>query len=113
MVGQAVVVNALPPDLLPGLPEDCQAAITAIVGKPVKVSGHRWGLVELTFRDQAGDIHFVWIERAYLRPVRPQRVDQHVNYESSSYKVARQARATGTMVRWDDMTDDERDDFLH
>ncbi len=50
--GERVVLVAVPPGLLDGLPDEDQRAITAIVGKPVKLCGYDdIGRAELSFDD--------------------------------------------------------------
>jgi hypothetical protein len=50
--GERVVLVAIPPGLLDGLPDEDQRAITAIVGKPVKFCGYDdIGRAELEFDD--------------------------------------------------------------
>jgi hypothetical protein len=51
-IGGKVVLVAVPPGLLDGLPEEDQRAITAIVGKPVDLVGwDELGRAELHFDD--------------------------------------------------------------
>jgi hypothetical protein len=51
-VGSRVILVALPPRLLDGLPDEDQRAIRAIVGKPVKLVGYDdRGSAELEFAD--------------------------------------------------------------
>lgn len=65
-LGQMVVVDELPPDLLPGLPPDDQAAIHSVVGRPVRFAGYSLGHAELEFV-YAGDIHTIWVLPSYLK----------------------------------------------
>jgi len=65
--GSKVILNTLPPDLLRGLPEEDQAAIRAIIGRPVTLAGYSFGEAELEFVDNAGDSHSIWVEPSLLR----------------------------------------------
>jgi hypothetical protein len=65
--GRKVVLTMLPPGLLRGLPEEDQAAIRSIIGRPVTLAGYRFGHAELEFIDGAGDYHSIWVEPSFLR----------------------------------------------
>ena len=65
--GDMVVLDTLPAGLLQGLPEEDQAAIRAIIGRPVMFAGYSFGQAELEFVDGAGDNHSIWIEPSLLR----------------------------------------------
>jgi hypothetical protein len=65
--GHMVVLNILPADLLQGLPEEDQAAIRLIIGRPVKFAGYSFGQAELEFVDGAGDTHSLWVEPSFLQ----------------------------------------------
>jgi hypothetical protein len=69
--GDMVVLDELPPGFLQDLPEEDQYAISEIVGKPVEFVGYDDdGRVELTFTDRNEVIHFMWVGRDFIRPVR-------------------------------------------
>jgi hypothetical protein len=65
--GRPVILKAIPPGLLNGLPEEDQTAIRAIVGRPVTFAGYSFGEAELEFTDDAGDGHSVWVAASYLQ----------------------------------------------
>ena len=65
--GRMVILTTLPPDLLKGLPEEDQAAIRSIIGRPVTLAGYSFGQAELEFVDGAGDNHSIWVEPSLLR----------------------------------------------
>ena len=73
-VGEQVILVALPPGLLEGLREEDQRAITAMVGKPVTVTGYdEGGRVELAFDSGADDYsstHFIWVAPEFIDFVR-------------------------------------------
>lgn len=68
-VGEQVILLALPPGFLAGLPEEDQRAITAMVGRPVMVVGYDdRGSVELHFEDpfesptnKSSLSHSIWV----------------------------------------------------
>ena len=63
-----VVLEVVPPGLLNGLPKSDQAAISAIVGKPVFLVGYDDdGRAELEFVDNRGDNHSIWVNARFLR----------------------------------------------
>ena len=67
VAGDEVVLSEAPFALLKGLPEKDQAAIKAQVGKRLKVNEFdNYGNAELEFIDEAGGIHFIWVEPRYL-----------------------------------------------
>ena len=78
-VGDEVVLIAVPPGLLDGLPDEDQRAITAMLGKPVRLIG--WdedGRAELHFddpfdtrTDDYSHTHSIW--------VRPEFIVRHSN----------------------------------
>jgi hypothetical protein len=65
--GNMVVLSTLPPDLLRGLPDEDQAAIRSIIGRPVTLAGYSFGQAELEFVDSSGDTHSIWVEPSLLR----------------------------------------------
>jgi hypothetical protein len=65
--GRMVILNTLPPDLVQRLPEEDQAAIRSIIGRPVKLAGYSFGQAELEFVDGAGDSHNLWVEPSLLQ----------------------------------------------
>ena len=67
VAGDEVVLSEAPAVLLNGLPEEDQIAIKAQVGKKLKLNEFdAFGNAELEFIDQAGVIHFIWVEPKYL-----------------------------------------------
>ena len=71
-VGAKVVLVAIPPGLLDGLPDDDQRAINAIVGKPIRFCGYDdVGRAELEFDDPFNDSTHD-MGRARVHPVRRQ-----------------------------------------
>jgi hypothetical protein len=66
--GSLVILENVPPSLLHGLPEQDQAAIRSIVGRPVILAGYSWGQAELEFTDNQGDGHTIWVETDLIRP---------------------------------------------
>jgi hypothetical protein len=63
-----VVLDVVPPGLLNGLPKSDQAAISAIVGKPVLLVGYdEDGRAELEFVDREGHNHSIWVKTRFLR----------------------------------------------
>ena len=67
--GERVVLVAVPPGLLDGLPDEDQRAITAIVGKPIKLIGYDdIGRAELEFDDPFNDsIHTIWVKPEFIQ----------------------------------------------
>jgi len=54
--------------LLRGLPEEDQAAIKSIVGRPVTFAALSFGQAELEFTDTQGDEHTLWVETKLIKP---------------------------------------------
>lgn len=72
--GEMVVLDVMPPGLLNGLPKSDQAAISAIVGKPVLLVGYdEDGRAELEFVDREGHNHSIWLNPRFLQ----QAADRH------------------------------------
>lgn len=67
--GDLVLLIRAPQALVSGLPEEDQAAIRAVVGKPIKFAGIAYGQAELEFRDGDGDDHTIWVDPDLIRPV--------------------------------------------
>jgi hypothetical protein len=66
--GDKVVLIEIPPGLLNELPVEDQLAITAVVGKPVRLNEYDdEGRAELEFTDRNGDIHFVYVRPELIR----------------------------------------------
>jgi len=58
--GGKVVLKELSPGLLDGLPDEDQKAISAIVGVPIRLSGHdEDGRLKLEFVEASGIIHWI------------------------------------------------------
>ena len=76
--GERVVLVAIPPGLLDGLPDEDQRAIVAIVGKPIQFVGYDdIGRAELEFDDPFDprteryshthtDTHTIWVEPKFV-----------------------------------------------
>lgn len=69
-VGEQVILVALPPGFLEGLREEDQRAITAMIGKPVTVTGYdEVGRVELAFdsgTDGYRSTHFISVAPEFI-----------------------------------------------
>lgn len=62
-----VVLEKIPAGLLDGLPTEEQAAISAILGKPVVLSEYDdIGRAELEFTDGYGVIHFIYVDPSVI-----------------------------------------------
>jgi hypothetical protein len=70
-LGRKVVLEKVPPGLLDGLPGEDQRAIAAIVGVPVRLSGFDDGRLELEFVEENGTIHTIYVDRKYVRAIKP------------------------------------------
>ncbi len=74
--GERVVLVAVPPGLLDGLPEEDQRAIESIVGEPVTFVGYDDdGRVELEFDDPfdartetSSHTHSIWVLPEFVKP---------------------------------------------
>jgi hypothetical protein len=65
--GRNVILKALPPGLLDDLPVEDQRAISAIVGKPVKLNEYdEDGRAELEFTDSEDVIHFIYVDPTFI-----------------------------------------------
>ena len=67
--GQPVILHALPPGLLDGLPRKDQTAIRAIIGQPVTLVGYDGIRAELEFTGVEGERHTIWVSSDLLRRV--------------------------------------------
>jgi hypothetical protein len=65
--GRLVVLESLPASLLQGLPQEDQAAIKSILGRPVLFAGTSYGQAELDFVDSQGDSHTIWVALDLIR----------------------------------------------
>jgi hypothetical protein len=78
-IGEQVILLALPPGLLAGLPEEDQRAITSMVGRPVTLVGYdEDGRAELAFdnpfeprSNDSSHTHSIWVAREFIAPVQP------------------------------------------
>jgi hypothetical protein len=62
-VPKKAVVKTLPPGWL----DNHQAAITAIVGKPISFLGYdQDGRAELEFTDEQGTFHTIWLQPRFV-----------------------------------------------
>ena len=67
--GQKAIVTGLPQGFLDDLPEEDQAAIRAIVGKPIRFRKFdEAGRAELEFRESNGTLHFIYLAPEFIRP---------------------------------------------
>jgi len=65
--GASVILRKLPPNFLRGLPRSDKKAISAVVGKPVRmVECAEDGRAELKFTDKRGTIHFLHVSPSLL-----------------------------------------------
>jgi hypothetical protein len=77
--GETVILAALPPGLLDGLPEEDQRAISAMVGKPMLLCGYDAdGRAELQFDDPfdgrpgtLSHVHTVFVRPDFIRETPP------------------------------------------
>jgi hypothetical protein len=68
--GEMVVLPELPPGLLDNLTLGDQQAISAAVGKPVRLSDYDdLGRAELEFTDCNGQIHFIYVSADIIRSI--------------------------------------------
>jgi hypothetical protein len=67
--GDSVILTELPAGLLENLPNEDQAAIAEILGKPVRLLGYKDGRAELEFTDKHGIIHFLYVNPSYIQPL--------------------------------------------
>jgi hypothetical protein len=68
--GQKVVLKALPPGFLDGLPDEDQRAISAMVGKPIMLNKYdRDGRAELEFADPyiENSSHTIWVDPKFIK----------------------------------------------
>jgi hypothetical protein len=64
---QKVVLTALPPGLIDGLPLEDQHAISIAVGKPMIFEKYeRDGTVKLEFTDKDDAFHLIWVDRKFI-----------------------------------------------
>ena len=69
--GTRVVLTQEPPHLLHGLPDQDQAAIREIIGKPVLLVAYDGdGRAELEFADRRNAVHFIYVDPVYIKPAR-------------------------------------------
>jgi hypothetical protein len=67
--GDEVVLKALPPGFLNDLPGDEQRAISARIGRPIRLMGYdRDGRAELEFMAQDDSIHTLNVDLKFIRP---------------------------------------------
>jgi len=66
--GATVILEKLPPGLRDGLPGEDQAAISAIVGVPIRFSGFdEDGRLELAFVEENRTIHHIYVDRKFVK----------------------------------------------
>ena len=72
--GHKAIVTSLPQGFLDDLPKKDQAAVTAIVGKPIRFLGFdEAGRAELEFREADGTLHFIYLAPKFIRAARKRR----------------------------------------
>jgi hypothetical protein len=72
--GQKAIVTGLPKGFLDNLPQEDQAAITAILGKPIRFRGFDdAGRAELEFREADGTLHFIYLAQQFIGPATRRR----------------------------------------
>ena len=65
--GQRVTLCALPKGFVDDLPEEDQRAVTAVVGRRIRLNRYEEdGRAELEFTDTNGIIHFVYVDPKYI-----------------------------------------------
>jgi len=65
--GDMVILVDLPPGFLDDLPTEDQAAISAVVGKPIRLNEYDdLGRAELEFTEADGTIHFVYVGPEFI-----------------------------------------------
>ncbi|HEX6505612.1 MAG TPA: hypothetical protein VF011_20385 [Terriglobales bacterium] len=65
--GQTVTLRALPKGFVDDLPEEDQRAMTAVVGRRIRLNRYEEdGRAELEFTDGNGIIHFVYVDPKYI-----------------------------------------------
>jgi hypothetical protein len=68
--GEMVLLKELPPGFLDDLPREDQDAINAILGKPILLCEYDAdGRAELEFTDRTGQIHFIYVNPAFLATI--------------------------------------------
>jgi hypothetical protein len=67
--GQRVILTALPPGFIDDLPSEDQAAISAMVGKPVMLSEYdEDGRAVVEFKDKRGMWHGLYLDPKFIEP---------------------------------------------
>ncbi|HEY1423748.1 MAG TPA: hypothetical protein VGF20_09860 [Candidatus Acidoferrum sp.] len=66
--GDSVILLGLPPKFLDDLPEEDQMAISAKIGKVVRLEEYdELGRAELSFHDSDGNGHSIWVYPQFYR----------------------------------------------
>jgi hypothetical protein len=66
--GDKVLLMALPPGLLDGLPPEDQRAISRVVRKAILLNEYdEHGRAELQFTAADGRIHFIWVSPEFIK----------------------------------------------
>ncbi|HEV2205303.1 MAG TPA: hypothetical protein VGR36_02110 [Candidatus Acidoferrales bacterium] len=66
--GDKVILVGLPPHFLNDLPAEDQRAISGIIGSPIRLNAYdEYGRAELEFKEKNGTIHFIYVERRFLK----------------------------------------------
>ena len=74
--GQSVTITRAPPELLLGLPQSDQEAITACIGKPgVFVGIDEYGYAELEFIEDPNDYRTIFVSPTVVEPFGPRSGD--------------------------------------
>ena len=68
--GERVILSSAPAELLAGLPQEDQSAISDVVGKPVLLVGYDdHGRAELQFTGSNGTVHFIYVQPTLVRAI--------------------------------------------
>jgi hypothetical protein len=69
--GTRVIIHDVSPDLLLGMPEREQKALSEIRDKPVLLVGYDADYrAELSFRDRNKSLHFIYLDPIYIKAVK-------------------------------------------
>ena len=67
-MSEKVILNALPPGFLDGLPVQDQEAISMAVGKPITLNGYEDdGKAQLEFTDMEGVTHIIYVDPKFTQ----------------------------------------------
>jgi len=66
--GQKVILKTLPPGFIDDLPTEDQQAISAVVGKQIRLNRYEDGRAELEFTDAEDVIHVIYVDPSFIEP---------------------------------------------